>query len=89
VPFSHIARPPKRRPGTPNAARWENPTDTNDPRAYAGLVDALRAVVAEDHALVREGIVSILERGVIQVVDAWSTPSGCGNLCSIYVPTLS
>jgi DNA-binding NarL/FixJ family response regulator len=58
------------RRGVPNSRRGDNPTDANRPRPYADPVVAPRVVVAEDHALVREGIVRILERGGIDVVAA-------------------
>jgi DNA-binding NarL/FixJ family response regulator len=54
----------------PRAGVGRTPQTTPHPPTYREPVAALRLVVGEDNGLVREGIIRILERGGIDVVDA-------------------
>ncbi|WP_127502139.1 response regulator transcription factor [Actinoplanes solisilvae] len=57
-----------------------------EPTVVAATSAAVRVVVADDHALVREGLTRVLERGGIEVEAVASTADGLLGLARAYRP---
>jgi DNA-binding NarL/FixJ family response regulator len=57
-----------------------------EPAAPASTAAAVRVVVADDHALVREGLARVLERGGIEVEAVAATADGLLGLARAYRP---